>query len=140
MHTTRGLEGVESGVLELPAQEVIGECFGSREVFCRQVLLAWLCAAILHIGGAVQKAADVKAVIRVLYLVGRRGEVPRQNTLFTDGAHVLLDLVVNHDVELAVLAHFLEDLMLVCAQRVLKSDFSLTLNGGFRKNHVTDET
>ena len=49
MHTTRGLECVESRVLELTAQEIVSEGFRSREVLSGQVLLAWLGAAIVHV-------------------------------------------------------------------------------------------
>ena len=49
MHTTRSLEGVESRVLELPAQEIVREGLRSWEVFSGQVLLAGLCVAIVHV-------------------------------------------------------------------------------------------
>ena len=49
VHATRGLERVESGVLELPTQEVVREGLGPGEVFSGQVLLAWLSAPVVHV-------------------------------------------------------------------------------------------
>ena len=78
-------------------------------------------------------------MVWVLYLLSGGWETLGEHTLLLDGAHVLLYFIVNHNIELAVLAHLLKDLVLVRAERIPQSDISLALYVICKKLDVTDE-
>jgi hypothetical protein len=81
-----------------------------------QVLLAGLSVAIAHVRCSVKQASHVEALLRVLDLCGFTWELSGANAVFLYGSHVFLDSIVDLRVELSVLAHLLEDLVLVCLE------------------------
>ena len=93
----------------------------------REVRLRGLGRAVSHVGGAVQKAAHIQSLLRVLDLFGKAGEVAGADSLFADGCLVFLDAAVDLSVELSRLTHVLKHLVLVGLQRILQGDLTLSL-------------
>ena len=59
--------------------------------------------------------------------MGLSGELTGDDVLLLNGSHIILDSLVDLSVEFALLAHLLQDLMLVGSLRVLKCQVAITL-------------
>ena len=134
----RSQEGVEASVDEVASVESAGETLWSWEEFGWQVLLLCDLCAILLVGSLVDEVLGQR-LRRILDLLGLRGEAPRHDISLLNLSSVALDSSVDLRVELAVLTHFLERLVLVCADGVLQSQVSRALKLNQNESVIVDK-
>ena len=119
--------GVEAGVDIVAAVERGHEALRPRVVLGGQVFLLRHLAAVGHVRGLVEQVL-LQSVVWVLYFVGCGSwELLGLGFSLLDQRLLVLDFGVDGRVQLAVVAHDLQGLVLVGAHRVLQSQLSVAL-------------
>ena len=127
MHSAGSLCCVQPGVRVLTAEEGGSERLRPWEVFRGLILGLGHRTAVVHARCFVQFVSDLQGTLRVFHLLGLGWELFWGNIFSLYGVLVCFDLLIDRGVQISVLAHLLEDLVLVGSLRVFQGEVAVTL-------------
>ena len=108
MHSARGLLSDQTVIDVLAAEELFSELWRAGEEFGGHIHLARDRRTICHVTGQVKGVSNFEGMLRVPDVILFSGELFGLNLILFDLTHIFLDLRVDSDVELTLLAHFVK--------------------------------